>query len=426
MAETFVAKAPPRARVRLNLAPRLREDETLSSWLERFGGAYGLTLGEFMRWMGYRAPFSYGQALIDLDAHPPRDLSGILEQHTGVSARVFDQRRLVGCAVLPLRLRRAFCARCWAEDGPYRRREWASAWSLVCTRHQRFLREKPPLEFPVPRNAEESWLAYYDTPRLWRDSLSAWEDPSWVRICDALGVSPRTEFLHAYSWLRDLQRLGRTFGHKERHEDGASACEAQGRVALDGRSRNGEWTVRRDLVIYGLLRFHEPSLLETLDSGVEASRLIQSGHRPDICGIVTPEADYYVRILATATARHLWEKMTRGQWRCREPQRLEAVLGNAGRWNDEDWWLERHLYYWPEVLRQAGRQLFRKETGWTQIPPWTPCREYCTRHLTWGHRGVLVPIDGWRCQWLAADENHGVVAGREGRRRQEGASPAMS
>lgn len=47
MRRRVVAKEPARARARLNLAPRLRTDETLSSWLERFAAAYGLTQGEF-------------------------------------------------------------------------------------------------------------------------------------------------------------------------------------------------------------------------------------------------------------------------------------------------------------------------------------------------------------------------------------------
>jgi hypothetical protein len=41
-----------------------------------------------------------------------------------------------------------------------------------------------------------------------------------------------------------------------------------------GRERRG---VQRDLVLYGLLKFHSPSLLETLDANIPASRLIQSG-----------------------------------------------------------------------------------------------------------------------------------------------------
>jgi hypothetical protein len=116
MRRASVASAPTATRARLNLAPRLRVDETLSSWLERFAGAYGLRLGEFMHWLGYRNPFSYGQALIDLDVAPPSDLAGIMQQHTATAAHAIEDHRLVGTATLPVRLRRAFCSSCWMEE----------------------------------------------------------------------------------------------------------------------------------------------------------------------------------------------------------------------------------------------------------------------------------------------------------------------
>ncbi len=385
MAGTFVAKSPPRVRSRLNLAPRQHEDESLSSWLERLGGCYGLTMGELLRWLGYRAAFSYGQALIDLDVHPPRDLSGILEQHTGVPARSFDEQRLSTEGVLPIGLRRSFCPRCWVEDGPYRRREWASAWSLVCTRHRRPLREKPAIELPAARHAEDSWLAFYDTPRLWRGELNAWEEPIWIQICHALGVNPQIEFLRAYRWLRELQAGGAGVGGGVRMED---------------------WPVRRDLAMYGVLKFRRPAILQILDPGIEASRLIQTGHRPEVCGIVTPEADYHVRLFAATVAWHVWELITRGDWRCAARAKLADALGDRNRWNDEDWWLERRLYMWPEDLKLAGRRVFRKEAGGTLLPPWAPCRDYCTHHLPRGARGVIVPREGWRCRWTASGEIH--------------------
>ena len=152
-----------------------------------------------MRWLGYRNLFSYGQALIDLDAAPPSDLAEIMQQHTGIAAHAIEDHRLVGTATLPVRLRPAFCSKCWMEEGPYRRREWASGWTLTCTRHRSLLREKAPLTPPVPRDAEDSWLEYYETPRLWREVSPSWASERWVAICDALGVNPRTEFARAYS-----------------------------------------------------------------------------------------------------------------------------------------------------------------------------------------------------------------------------------
>ncbi len=127
MRRAVVAKTPAAARARLNLAPRLRDDETLSSWLERFAAAYGLKLSEFLRWLGYKNLFSYAQPLIDLDQSPPADLAQIMRSHAGIGPEVIEQHRLVGAAILWTSLRLTFCRRCWMEDGPYRRREWANA-----------------------------------------------------------------------------------------------------------------------------------------------------------------------------------------------------------------------------------------------------------------------------------------------------------
>ena len=80
-------------------------------------------------------------------------------------------------------------------------------------------------------------------------------------------------------------------------------------------------------------------------------------------------------------AMHLWERLAQGRWRCRHYRKIEAVLENPQRWNDEDWWLDRRVHDWCAVLRQAGRDLFGKQSDWAPLPPWWPCREQCTRHL---------------------------------------------
>jgi hypothetical protein len=96
MQRTVIAKTPSAARARLNLAPRFRHDETLSSWLERFAAAYGLKLSEFLRWLGYEKLFFYAQPLIDLDQSPPADLAQIMRPHAGIGPEVIEQHRLVG------------------------------------------------------------------------------------------------------------------------------------------------------------------------------------------------------------------------------------------------------------------------------------------------------------------------------------------
>ena len=129
---------------RLSLAPRLRADETLSSWMERFAGAYALKVREFAEWLRYRPLHCvYAAWRLDLDVSPPADFAVRLAQLTGLCAREIEAHRLAASGMLVPHLRRTFCPQCWAEEGPYRRREWASAWSLVCPRHRRLLSEKP-------------------------------------------------------------------------------------------------------------------------------------------------------------------------------------------------------------------------------------------------------------------------------------------
>jgi hypothetical protein len=53
-ATSRVVPGPERDWRRLDLAPRLHTDETLSSWMERFAGAYALKVRDFAEWLGYR------------------------------------------------------------------------------------------------------------------------------------------------------------------------------------------------------------------------------------------------------------------------------------------------------------------------------------------------------------------------------------
>ena len=181
-----------------------------------------------------------------------------------------------------------------------------------------------------------------------------------------------------------------------------------------GLAAHEEWRVKRDLVIYVLLKFHRPSLLQVLDPTISASRFIQSGYESQICGTGTPEADYDIRLFAAMVAQHLWEKLTQGSWRCRNYEKLEVAPGNRERWNDEEWWLERRLHYWPSALRTAGRELFHKQDRWTRLPPWMHCREYCTRHLTRGENGGLLirlPAD-WQCRWAGPGDSREFIGGK--------------
>lgn len=398
------AKAPVAGRARLNLAPRLRPDETLSSWLERCAGAYGLTLPRFLRWLGYSERFSAAWSRIDLDVAPPIDLATIMASHTGLAPEAIEARRLPPEGALPLHLRRTFCPQCWREEGPYRRCEWASGWSLICTRHRSLLREKPPFDLSV-KEVDQSWLEFYETRALWQDQRPCWESPSWITLCAALGVEPRTQATRAYFWLRDLQRLASGRAGPSRPTDEPADCRSRSvPEPLAGTPLKQTWRVKRDLVLYGLLKFSGPSLLETLDPKLSVTQLIDTAREPEICTLAKPDAGYAVRLFAAVVAEHLWGRLTRGRWRCQHAGRIEAVVSGQNRSSAEDFWISRRVHYWPAALQRAGRELFGTPDGWAGMPPWAPCRD-CVRALPRADRKWLAVQldDDWQCSREAPD-----------------------
>ena len=355
-----------------------------------------MTLSRFMRWLGYSSRYNEPWSRIDLDVTPPRDLGEIMEAHAGIAPEVVGTHRLSSFRTLPLHLRRTFCPQCWQEDGPYRRREWASGWSLLCIRHHCLLREKPPFS-PSVEDVDRSWLEFYETPRLWRDRNSCWESAEWLRLCAALGVEPRTEAMHAQFWLRELQRLaGRTSLLRDEH-DGHHSRYAEQR---DERVHDQmTWRVKRDLVMYAVLKFSGPSLLKALDPKLTCKQLIDAAQQPGICRVTTPEVEHSVRLFAAMVAGHLWQRLTQGRWQCRQSAAIEAIVSGQRRSNDEDFWIERHLHFWPTAVQRAGRELFRKPSGWTGVPPWAPCRDHCIRGRPRADRRWLsVSLErNWKC-----------------------------
>lgn len=94
MRNEVLLRTPYRKGARLNLVPRLRPDETLSSWLERLAGRYAMNPLGLLQWMGYpctRSPShpvgSRGVGRLDLDIEPPLDLPRTLAHHCGTSAK---------------------------------------------------------------------------------------------------------------------------------------------------------------------------------------------------------------------------------------------------------------------------------------------------------------------------------------------------
>ena len=249
MRPSVLARDPPRPRARLNLAPRLHADETLSSWLERFAAAYDMTLREFCVWLGYPNFLAYCQVPYDLDVAPPPDLAGLLASHAGLTAEFLAAHRMDAFDALPPARRRTFCPECWAEEGTYRRFAWAHGWALVCRRHRRLLSERPQPQSPSVRWHEESWTEFYQDTRTWRDLRPSWQSRPWRRVCQRLGVEPRAEFQRAWPWLLELSRPAQD---PARFED----------------QRVDEVTAKQDVALYAMIRFRHFSLLRVLDDTI--------------------------------------------------------------------------------------------------------------------------------------------------------------
>jgi hypothetical protein len=402
---------------RLQLVPRFRTDETLSSWLERFAGGYGMTVRDFTQWVGYRQSQPYeGLSRIDLDIDPPADLAPVLSRVSGLTAQVIEAQRMIPDSTLLPHLRRTYCAQCWAEEGPYRRREWASSWSLVCTHHGRLLAEKPPPRPPFEPDHEQSWLPFYRARQSWQDTGLAWQGERWRRICAALGVEPHTEFLRARLWFRGLQMLADRVIPQRRPSE-SSKIFPGGSTNLNSTLNTApstDWCIKRDLVLYASMRFRDRSLLQALDEAIPTSQLLQDRVSGDLCILVAPQVGYDIRLFAAVVAMHLWERLAGQPWRCGHSLKLERFFESQSRGHDEDWWLEKRLRQWSACRQAAGRQLFHRQDPWVLPPPWERCREVCLRFesgVVIGTRGRQLPAH-WRCRWVEG-KDYGI-AGRPG------------
>jgi hypothetical protein len=138
--------------------------------------------------------------------------------------------------------------------------------------------------------------------------------------------------------------------------------------------------------------------------------LVQDQGGGDICDVRIPPAPYETRLFAAVVARHLWERLTGGRWRCGRHEKIQEFLNKQWRWSDEDWWLEQRLRAWPAHLEAAGRQMLRKTGSYVLQPPWERCRLYCVRPSQAAVRtGFSIQLpQGWRCPFrsLGPDENH--------------------
>jgi hypothetical protein len=317
----------------------------------------------------------------------------MLSRVSGLSTQVIDAHCAAPDGLLPPHLRRTFCPECWVEEGLYRRRRLTNCWLFVCVRHRRLLAERPVMKPPVSRDFEDSWLAFYEARHLWHPPAPTWRDERWERICAALGVEPRAEFLRAWLWLQELGELGGLF--------------------RDCRPIEATLRTQRDLVLYALIGFHDRSVLQALDNTIPASALLQERFSGELCSIVSPEVGYDARLFAALVAMHLWERLEGRQWSCGQYQKLEAFLGQQ-RSQDEDWWLEKRLRGWAPHLQAAGRKLLHREAPWVLPPPWERCREVCIRFeagIATGTHGLRLPPD-WRCGWVEG-KDYGV-RGRRG------------
>lgn len=405
MRRPVLAQTPLRPRARLNLAPRLHADETLSSWLERFAARYGMSIRELFLWLGYPDFFQFARNPFDLDVVQPADLAGVLAAHTGIGADVIAAHGIDGASALTPERRRAFCPECWVEEAPYRRFEWAHGWSLVCPRHRRLLSERPRAQGPFVHWSEEAWSEFYCDTGAWRDLRPSWQSEPWTRICAALGVEPHAEFLRAWPWLLELSQPAEDSGRiRDTNRSAYGGCDVpqDPHVLQDSRGPRDlpvdTLTVKQDLALYGMIRFWGFSLVQTLDGTISSDDLMQDTSGGWICGVRTPHAPYWIRLFAATAARHLWVRLTQGQWRCARYPILEQVVQHPERWNDEDWWLEQRLRTWPPPLATSGRELFRRTNPFVMLPPWERCRE-CLRGVQGAIREALTIClpESWRC-----------------------------
>lgn len=171
-----------------------------------------------------------------------------------------------------------------------------------------------------------------------------------------------------------------------------------------------ELTVKRDLTLYGLIRFKDQALLQALDGTIPTRLLMEDSIGGDICDVTIPQAPFEIRLFAAVVAQHIWERLIEGRWRCGQHEEIQRFLEKQWRWSDDDWWLEQRLRTWPAHLEAAGRQLLRKMNSFVLQPPWERCRLYCVRPLQGAVRSgfTLQLPQGWRCpfrqRWTATGQ----------------------
>jgi len=170
-----------------------------------------------------------------------------------------------------------------------------------------------------------------------------------------------------------------------------------------------ELSVKRDLALYCLIRFKDQALLQALDDTIPSHVLMKDRACGDICSVTIPQAPYGTRLFAAVVARHIWERLTQGRWRCIHHEKIQRFLEKPSRWNDEDWWLEQRLRTWPAHLETRARQLLQKTSLFVLQPTWERCRLYCVRPLqgvVLAGSGIQLP-QGWRCPL----RSHGDASG---------------
>ena len=393
MRNEVLLRTPYRKGARLNLVPRLRPDESLSSWLERLAGRYAMNPLGLLQWMGYpctRSPShpvgSRGVGRLDLDIEPPLDLPRTLAHHCGTSAKEIEALRLPAYGTLREPYRRTFCASCWAEDGPYRRREWASGWSMICVRHRQLLCERAHIEDDL--RDVSSWIAFYDSPMAWKTTRPPWEGEMWQEICVTFAVNPRTEFFRMWRWLADLQSLAslaRDFPHIH-HANAVDPCQ-------------GDVRVKRDLTMYALFKFWNRALLKYLVPAIDEIHLTR-GWDEDLCMHSAPNTNLRMRLLACLAGRHLWECLEqRARGRTGQVS-LKRYLGDSQRSTAEEWWLEARIRSWPARWQVAGREIFGLTFASFVGPRQWSCYESCisgeSRVVRPGTEFRLPP--NWQCR----------------------------
>lgn len=191
----------------LPFVPRAQLDELLSSWLERIGLLYGISIEHVLAAVLAGSDRMWAMTGQDVDADPWMHerivrWSGVDESHVPTSISL-DEGFLPPCGRL------AFCGHCWDDDvaqgrPPYIRQRWCH-WAVVrCDVHQTWLSSRRPSLSPNIPNI--GWSAVWQTTASWAARFELNEQPEYrTRIIGICGEEISQHLIFTTQVAADLE-----------------------------------------------------------------------------------------------------------------------------------------------------------------------------------------------------------------------------